>query len=103
MAKKIPEFSTQSRRPGIGAGWYGRYKKDVHPSDSVVVRGKEMRPPKYYDKLYEKESRSNYAKLKIQREENKLKQVNKGETSSDRLKVKEIIQEQKLQQLKRRI
>lgn len=48
-----PEFVVMSRRPGIGKGWYDRFKSDVFPSDEVVVRGVKMRPPKYYDGLYD--------------------------------------------------
>ena len=28
-----PEYSTMSLRPGIGAGWYEKFKGDVYPSD----------------------------------------------------------------------
>lgn len=44
-----PEYATMSRRPGIGAEWIDKYGDETYRSDSVVVRGKEMRPPKYYD------------------------------------------------------
>lgn len=46
-----PEFSVMSRRPGIGASWFDKYKKDVYPSDFVVLDGRRRRVPKYYDKL----------------------------------------------------
>lgn len=49
-----PEYITMSRRPGIGARWFEKYKGDVYPKDFVTVRGKKMQPPKYYDKLLEK-------------------------------------------------
>lgn len=44
-----PEYATMSRRPGIGAGWFDKWKAEVYPADSVVVRGKECKPPKFYD------------------------------------------------------
>lgn len=40
-----------SLKPGLAKGWYEKFKKDVYPSDTVVLRGKRMRPPKYYDAL----------------------------------------------------
>jgi len=46
-----PEFATMSRRPGIGAHWWDRYKDDAFPSDFVIIRGKKQPVPKYY---YEK-------------------------------------------------
>lgn len=51
---RIPEYVTMSRRPGIGHFWIERYLNDVYPSDSVVVRGKNVgMPPRFYDKKYE--------------------------------------------------
>lgn len=48
-----PEYITMSRRPGIGKGWYEKYRDEVYPADSVIVRGVEVKPPKYYDGLYD--------------------------------------------------
>lgn len=41
-----------SLKPGIGAVWFQKYYTDVYPSDSVIVRGRPCKPPRYYDKLY---------------------------------------------------
>lgn len=49
------EYATMSRRPGIGREWYEKYKSEVYPEDEVVVRGRLMKPPRYYDGLYELE------------------------------------------------
>lgn len=43
-----PEFSLMSLRPGIGAGWFMKYKDEVVRDDSVISRGMEMKPPRYY-------------------------------------------------------
>lgn len=51
---RSPEYVTMSRRPGIGAKWFEKFGREVYPSDSVVMRGQEMLPPPYYDKLLEK-------------------------------------------------
>lgn len=48
-----PEYTTMSRRPGIGSAWLQKFKDDVFPQDEVVVRGKKMAPPKYYRQQYE--------------------------------------------------
>ncbi len=48
-----PEYTTMSRKPGIGKKWYDTYKCEVYAADSVIVRGKEMKPPRFYDGLYE--------------------------------------------------
>ena len=47
------EYSTMSRRPGLGATWFERYWPDVYPSDEVVLEGRKYKPPKYYDHLLE--------------------------------------------------
>ena len=49
----IPEFSTQSRRPGIGKGFFEKYAKEIYDNDSVVAKGREYRPPRYFDRLLE--------------------------------------------------
>lgn len=52
----VPEFNRMSLKPGIGFGWYQKFKSDVYPHDYVVVDGIKMKPPRYYDKLYAKET-----------------------------------------------
>lgn len=53
-----PEFSTSSRRPGIGATWLQKYKSDVFPSDFLIVDHKRHPVPKFYiKKLAEEEQR----------------------------------------------
>lgn len=65
--ERHPEFVTMSRRPGIGAEWYARYQSDVYPGDTVILRdGVKMRPPKYFDRLFE-ESGGDLSALKIKR------------------------------------
>lgn len=60
-------YSAMSRRPGIGAEWYDRFKKEVIQRDKVVMRGRELQPPKYYDDLLEKEHPEIMEKLKAAR------------------------------------
>lgn len=50
-----PEFTKMSLKPGIGAEWVKKYAQDVKVGDAVVIKGRKMRPPRYYDKLMEKE------------------------------------------------
>lgn len=49
-----PEFSRMSRRPAIGLDWISRWWPDVYPRDFVVIDGREMKPPRYYDKWMER-------------------------------------------------
>ena len=45
-----PEFSRMSLRPAIGRRWIEKYWRDVYPRDYVVIDGREIKPPRYYDK-----------------------------------------------------
>lgn len=48
------EFVTMSRRPGIGNKWFDKFRDDLYPSDYHVVRGRKVKPARYYDVLMEK-------------------------------------------------
>lgn len=52
---RLPEFAIMSRRPGVGYSFYKKYEDEIKKHDSVVCRGKEMRPPRYYDKILAKD------------------------------------------------
>lgn len=55
----VPEFCLMSRRPGIGASWLEKYGNEIKTHHSVVVKGKELPPPRYYrDKVYDELDRS---------------------------------------------
>lgn len=54
IVNRTPEFQSQSLRPGIGHDWIMRFMKDVYPSDTIIVDGTPMQPPRYYDQLCEK-------------------------------------------------
>jgi hypothetical protein len=65
----VPEFSTMSRRPGIGANWIRNYKSDVYPKDFVTVNGLRKQPPRFYDKWLKEEDPDLHDYLKACREE----------------------------------
>lgn len=50
---KQKEFALMSRRPGLGRAWYEKYKGDCYPKDFVTHKGKKLKPPRYYDYLYD--------------------------------------------------
>ncbi|AXH75474.1 MAG: replication initiator protein [Microviridae sp.] len=45
----LPEFTVMSRNPGLGTGYVEKYGNEVLAFDSVVVNGREVRPPRFYD------------------------------------------------------
>lgn len=54
--QRAREFAQMSRRPGIGAGWFGRFGGELERNGTVVVSGKETPMPRYYRKLMDKAS-----------------------------------------------
>ncbi|QXP08127.1 MAG: replication initiator protein [Arizlama microvirus] len=96
---KMPEYTTMSRRPGIGKRWYDKFSTDVFPSDEVVLRGKVMHPPRYYDKQLEAADFVLYEKIKLDRKTKAIQ--NAADNTTARLAVKEICKQAQFQQLKR--
>lgn len=94
-----PEFNKMSLKPGIGAGWLQKYTADVYPHDYVVINSKEARPPKYYDKIYGKAEPDLMEEIKNQREMKGLEL--RPDNTNQRLFAKEVVQQARLNQLKR--
>lgn len=96
---RIPEYTNMSRRPGIARDWFLKFKSDVYPEDTIVLKGHKMRPPKYYDNLFDKMYPGELEKLKQNRIE-KMKE-HPEEYTDRRLEVKEKIQKLKIKNLTR--
>lgn len=90
-----------SRRPGIAAGWFDKYADDVYPSDNVHIRGKAMRPPKFYDRLMEQTRPYEMEDIKAGRVE-KAKEHAENNTP-ERLEAREKVQKLKLKHLPRNV
>lgn len=54
VIEREPEMLHMSKRPAIGRAWFEKFGHQTYSHDSVVARGKEMQPPRYYDKLLPK-------------------------------------------------
>ena len=65
--RRKPEYSTMSRRPGIGYEYFKKYKDDIYPSDSIIVQGVECRPPRFYDNHLDKVDHMTYKRIKGRR------------------------------------
>ena len=96
----IPEYTTMSRRPGIGASFVDKYFTDIDNHDSVVILNRgEMRPPKYYDYLFQ----HNYGIDMTEVKESRVQEAKKHEYDQTpwRLKVKEKVKLAAISMLKR--
>lgn len=85
-----PEFNTMSKKPGLGNKWYKKWKTDVYPRDLMMMNGQKIRPPKYYDDLYEVDEEELFKKVKKKRRE-AVKLNDKKEKTRERLRSKEIV------------
>lgn len=92
-----PEFNHMSLKPGIGARWFEKYKSDVYTFDHVIVRGKECKPPKYYDTLFSRANPEEFEDLKFLREVDARERFE--DNTDARLAVKEIVTRSRANQL----
>lgn len=89
LGERKDEYTTMSRREGIGKKWIEKWEKDVYPRDEVIINGKKTRPPKYYDGQYEIKNETGMKKVKAKRREKGEKR--KEEQTPQRLRTKEKI------------
>lgn len=98
---KAKEYATMSRKPGIGRLWLDQYSDDVYPHGRVVMRGKILSPPRYYDEQYKKMDPLAYEEMKWERELRSKDHLD--DATPDRLLVREAVQEERLKQLVRSV
>lgn len=94
-----PEFALMSRRPGVGGPYYEKYGSEVLNLDSVIVDGRQVAPPRFYDTRSEKASVKHdpeamvckcvYCRNKQRRKRSAV--LNRGDNTPERLAVKERI------------
>ena len=92
----LPEFARMSRNPGIGKPWLEKYSREVYSYDSVIVNGKEVKPPKYYDDQIGEEQIKD---IKFRRVQKALEHV--VDSRLDRLRVREKVKLAQVSMLKR--
>ena len=53
---RVPEFSRMSNKGGIGQSYYENHKDEIYALDEIILaNGQKIKPPRYYDKLYDLE------------------------------------------------
>ncbi len=64
-----PEFTTMSRRPGIGKNWIDEYQDDVYPSDEIPIPGigTVKGVPRFYDEALKTADPDLYESVKAAR------------------------------------
>lgn len=98
-AGRVPEYLTMSRRPGIGAGWFAKWHKDIKPHSELVVDGVECKLPRYYDSLMEAADSMRFRAIRRQRE--RMRELQASNNTGSRLIVRERVVGAAVKQLTR--
>lgn len=91
-----PDYQQASRGKGLGRPWLERYHRDVYPKDYFHLSGKRVRPPKFFDNVYELIDPEKMEEVKEARQ-----MVPKKDSSYARMTEKEIYAKLDLRQAKR--
>jgi len=94
-----PEYATMSLRPAIGQRWYEEYGKEVRQHDSVVMRGRGMYPPRFYDKLHEELDKDAHELVKNERQARA--RARKADSTPERLAIREKVKKAQVSSLRR--
>lgn len=99
-----PEYVAMSRggrtgQGGIGAAWLEKFRTDVYPSDFIVINGRRVRPPRWYDAVLERDDPKLFREMKRRRKVRAIAQ--KADNTSRRLRVKEMVLDAKVNRLNR--
>lgn len=92
--ERKPPYMTSSRRPGIGATWFEKYRADVYPHDEVIIEGRRFRPPRFYDERLSEEELESYKRRR-------LKAAAKLDSSPEQLRREEKWLEKRIAYLRR--
>lgn len=87
---KKKEYNQMSRNPGLGKTWFQRYHNDYIHQDKIRLKdGREIKPPRYYDKQLKRLDRGIYDHTKHARELEQL--ANAHNNTPERLAVRETV------------
>lgn len=96
-----PEYCACSLKPGIGAAWYEKYGHQVSTQDFVILDGKKMRPPKYYDKLASRQEDIDVDSIQFERE--KRARLAAADNTDERRAVREQVHKASIRHFKREL
>lgn len=95
------EFCQGSLKPGVGRGWLDRFASDVFPRGQVVMNGREVKCPRYYDKWFSQVDPAAFERLQLERQRGA--DLRFDDNGPKRLRAKEQVLEARVSFLKREI
>lgn len=102
LVQVVPEFSRMSLKPGLGAGFYEKFKSDIYPRDYVVINGVKASVPRYYKKLLALDDPELVEYLEFRRYD-AVTDEQIRDRYSDRLEVRETVVRARLNQYRRNL
>jgi hypothetical protein len=97
----VPEFNKMSLKPGIGQGWYDKFKDEVYPDDFVVVNGRKCKPPRFYDRKFADEFPLEFEQIQFDRYVDAQDRIE--DNTPERLAVRERVTQAKVERLVRNL
>lgn len=104
---RLPEYADGSRRPGLGSAYAKKWLYEIYPADEVTIKKMDkyvtVPPPKYYDKILEKEDPELYARVMAKRKAEQWRLRDNPDSTPNRLKARRQVHEAQAKMLKRTI
>lgn len=97
---RLPEFTTKSLKPGLGHDYYMKYAHEIYAHDSLIVNGKKVKPPRFYDERYAMLDRTGMEELKEFRRRHAIER-SRADSTPERRRTKEVFQELVMARFKR--
>lgn len=91
VVKRQPEYLAVSLRPGVGKRWIERFGADVYPDDFVVMDGRKVKVPRYYDKVHQVLDVDGARQVELERIERAARWEKQGDATGPRLGVREEV------------
>jgi hypothetical protein len=101
ISELVPEFNKMSLKPGIGQGWFDKFKDEVYPDDFVVVNGRQCKPPRFYDKKFAEDFPIEFESIQFDRYVDSLERSE--DSTPERLAVRERVTQAKVDRLVRNL
>lgn len=109
---RLPEFVTMSRRPGLGHGYFDRFRDEILNHDNIIVNGVPAALPRFYDNKLGQidnliETRAGHLLTLLEmrkfRRRQKISWSQRKNSGTTRLRVREVVALAKLNLKKRAV